>query len=128
MKESALGEISAEMQHIIQAAGQNEDLVTTAEGLAKANAEIVRNIPPHNLAATTPENVYPIDEMVTIEEWETLDTTELIKAAAKVSKEDALRQQNSYPNFVLNRLRSVRVQVSQLLVILRCFPSAVTVF
>ncbi|KAK4344816.1 hypothetical protein RND71_034992 [Anisodus tanguticus] len=56
-----------------------------------------RNIPPHDLAATTPQLAYPLDRIIFSGEWNyLLDVFELVKAGADVTHD-------LYPSFVCNR-------------------------
>ncbi|KAJ8534706.1 hypothetical protein K7X08_016434 [Anisodus acutangulus] len=56
-----------------------------------------RNIPPHDLAATTPQLAYPLDRIIFSGEWNyLLDVFELMKAGADVTPD-------LYPSFVCNR-------------------------
>lgn len=110
MKEEALGD-AEDMENLFQEAGQNESLLTNAEALQQANLAVIRNIPPYDISANTPQGAYPLDKLIISEEWEHLDVHELKLAAKKAKEEDALRQKKTYPNFVLSRLRRIRVEV-----------------
>ncbi|MCD9637513.1 hypothetical protein HAX54_020846 [Datura stramonium] len=56
-----------------------------------------RNIPPHDLAATTPQMAYPLDRIIFKGEWDyLLDVFKLTKAGADMTPD-------LYPSFVCNR-------------------------
>lgn len=111
VKEDALGD-TEDMESLFQEAGENEALLTNEQALQQANLSVVRNVPPHDVSANTPEGAYPLDKLIPAEEWENLDTREL-KTAAKKAKDEELLRQQKYPNFVLSRLRRIRVEVSR---------------
>ena len=115
MKEEALGDTGG-MESLFQEAGENEALLTNEQALQQANLSVVRNIPPHDISANTPAGAYPLEQLIPAEEWENLDVRELKAAAKKVKDEEILRQQK-YPNFVLSRLRRIRVEVSSYIAI-----------
>lgn len=108
VKEDALGD-TEDMESLFQEAGENEALLTNEQALQQANLSVVRNVPPHDVSANTPEGAYPLDKLIPAEEWENLDTREL-KTAAKKAKDEELLRQQKYPNFVLSRLRRIRVE------------------
>lgn len=110
VKEEALGDTGG-MEFLFQEAGENEALLSNEQALQQANLSVVRNVPPHDISANTPGEAYPLDQLIPAEEWENLDVRELKAAAKKVKDEEILRQQK-YPNFVLSRLRRIRVEVS----------------
>ncbi|KAL3511651.1 hypothetical protein ACH5RR_024368 [Cinchona calisaya] len=82
-----------------------QDLDQKSEGI-KINKEALkvdettinaRNIPPHDLAATTPETAYPLHRIIFKGEWDyLLDILELSEAGAEVTSD-------VYPTFVCNR-------------------------
>ncbi|KAH9536462.1 hypothetical protein CY35_16G000700 [Sphagnum magellanicum] len=109
VKEEALGDAD-EIETLFQEAGQNDALLTTDQVLQQANMSLSRNVPPHDVTATTPEGAYPLDRLIMQEEWKALDVKEIKVAAKKSSAEEALRQSDTYPNFVLSRLRRIRVE------------------
>ncbi|KAG0582153.1 hypothetical protein KC19_3G037900 [Ceratodon purpureus] len=108
VKEEALGDTGG-MEFLFQEAGENEALLTNEQALQQANSSVVRNVPPHDISANTPEGAYPLDRLILAEEWENLDVREL-KAAAKKAKDEEVLRQQKYPNFVLSRLRRIRVE------------------
>lgn len=114
VKEEALGD-SLEMESLFQEAGKNEALLTNEQALQQANLAVVRNIPPHDISANTPEGAYPLDKIISQEEWDSLEVHELKVAAKKAKDEEALRLKKKYPNFVLSRLRRIRVEVGLIL-------------
>jgi DNA-directed RNA polymerase I subunit RPA49 len=108
--EEALGD-AEEIETLFQEAGQNDALLTTDQVLQQANLSLSRNLPPHDVTATTPEGAYPLDRLIMQEEWKALDVKEIKVAAKKSSAEEALRHSDTYPNFVLSRLQRIRVEV-----------------
>ena len=124
VKEEALGD-AEDMENLFQEAGQNEALLTNAEALQQANLAVIRNIPPYDISANTPQGAYPLDKLIISEEWEHLDVHELKLAAKKANEEDALRQKKTYPNFVLSRLRRIRVEVRIAVVLSLCIAGEV---
>ncbi|KAJ7552742.1 hypothetical protein O6H91_06G068500 [Diphasiastrum complanatum] len=109
VKGEALGN-SKEIHNLLLDASQNTSLMTNKEVLAQANAGVVRNIPPYDISATSPENAYPLDKIITQEDWSSLVVKELMKAARKQDAEEALRKEKGYSNFILNRLHKLRVE------------------
>lgn len=110
VREEALGD-TGDMESLFQEAGENEALLTTEQALQQANLSVVRNVPPHDISANTPQGAYPLDQLIPGEEWQNLDVHEL-KAAAKKPKDEEILRQQKYPNFILSRLRRIRVEVS----------------
>lgn len=110
VREDTLGNVE-EMEYMFKEAGDNEALLSSEQALQLANSSVVRNVPPHDVSANTPQGAYPIDQMIPAEEWRSLDVRDLKAAAKKVKEEEVLRRQN-YPNFILSRLRRIRVEVS----------------
>ncbi|GMI63904.1 hypothetical protein like AT3G13940 [Hibiscus trionum] len=71
------------------------------EALADTSAIITRNIPPHDVSATTPLEAYPLDKIILKGDWDFLgDIYKLLEAGEKVSS-------NAYPHFVCNRIRKL---------------------
>ncbi|XP_027168495.1 DNA-directed RNA polymerase I subunit rpa49 [Coffea eugenioides] len=57
-----------------------------------------RNIPPHDLSATTPQTAYPLHKIIFSGEWDYLmDILEISQAGAEVTS-------HNYPSFVCNRV------------------------
>lgn len=110
VREDTLGNVE-EMEYMFKEAGENEALLSSEQALQLANSSVVRNVPPHDVSANTPQGAYPIEQMIPAEEWRSLDVRELKAAAKKAQEEEVLRRQN-YPNFILSRLRRIRVEVS----------------
>lgn len=101
------------MENLFKDAAENESLLTTEQALAQANSVVARNVPPFDLNAKTPQAAYPLSKIITSEEWESMDVTELQAAAKYTSSEvQALRDEKVYPEFILNRLKRLRVEVS----------------
>ncbi|GJU73867.1 DNA-directed RNA polymerase I subunit RPA49 [Tanacetum coccineum] len=60
-----------------------------------------RNIPPHDLSATIPQQAYPLDKIIFKGEWRyLLDIAELLQKGKKITPE-------SYPVFVCNRIHKI---------------------
>ncbi|PKI39886.1 DNA-directed RNA polymerase I subunit rpa49 [Punica granatum] len=71
------------------------------EALESSGAEIARNIPPYNLAATDPKEAYPVEKIILGGEWDHItDILELVKWEKKLSPDD-------YPEFVRNRVHKL---------------------
>ncbi|GKD42623.1 DNA-directed RNA polymerase I subunit RPA49, partial [Tanacetum coccineum] len=66
-----------------------------------ATTSSARNIPPHDLSATIPQQAYPLDKIIFKGEWRyLLDIAELLKEEKKITPE-------SYPVFVCNRIHKI---------------------
>nr|XP_004305732.2 PREDICTED: DNA-directed RNA polymerase I subunit rpa49-like [Fragaria vesca subsp. vesca] len=62
-----------------------------------------RNTPPFNASATTPHEAYPLDKIITTEEWKFLqDIYKLSEGGAEIS-------QVSFPAFVCNRVHKLQL-------------------
>ncbi|KAK8578852.1 hypothetical protein V6N13_142129 [Hibiscus sabdariffa] len=71
------------------------------EALANTSAVIARNIPPHDVSATTPPEAYPLDKIILKGDWDFLgDIHNLLQVGEEVSS-------NAYPHFVCNRIRKL---------------------
>lgn len=69
--------------------------------VAATTATNARNIPPHNLDATTPETAYPLDKIIFKGEWDyLLDILQHSQAGEKVSSD-------VYPAFVCHRFHKL---------------------
>lgn len=69
--------------------------------LAAATATSARNIPPHDLDATTPETAYPLDKIIFKGEWDyLLDILQQLESGGKVSSD-------VYPAFVCHRFHKL---------------------
>ncbi|KAL2609648.1 hypothetical protein R1flu_028221 [Riccia fluitans] len=111
IKEDDLADMKGSMENLFKEAADDEALFTTEQALAQANADVVRNIPPHDVNAKSPQSAYPLGKIITSEEWESMDVKDL-QAAAKYtfSEVQALREEKAYPEFVLSRLKRLRVE------------------
>lgn len=90
----------------------------TTGNSSRAPSAIARNIPPHDLTATSPVDAYPLSLLVPEEEWEATDPGPLLAAAnepkpAVFLKESAKKGQGAYPHFVLSRLKHLTAVVSK---------------
>ncbi|GAB4852850.1 hypothetical protein Ancab_017047 [Ancistrocladus abbreviatus] len=72
--------------------------IVDKEALASTSAEVSRNIPPHDLSATTPEKAYPLEKIILKGEWDyLLDIWELLLAGEEI-------RLDVYPSFICNRV------------------------
>ncbi|KAH7278983.1 hypothetical protein KP509_38G068000 [Ceratopteris richardii] len=108
VKEDDLGD-KEEMGKFFQKAGEKISVLTMHEALQQANSSLKRNIPPHDVTASTHEKAYIFDEIITVEEQNCLDDIELLKSAiGNKVKINELREQRAYPEFVLQRLHTMK--------------------
>nr|KJB21085.1 hypothetical protein B456_003G182300 [Gossypium raimondii] len=78
-----------------------EEVAFDKEALANTSSLIARNIPPHNVSATTPLEAYPLDKIILKGDWDFLgDIYKLWQGGEKVAT-------NAYPHFVCNRIRKL---------------------
>lgn len=78
-----------------------EEVAFDKEALASTSSLIARNIPPHDVSATTPLEAYPLDKIILKGDWDFLgDIYELWQGGKKVAT-------NAYPHFVCNRIRKL---------------------
>lgn len=77
--------------------GQHLDEAIDKDALASNSAETARNIPPHDLSATTPEAAYPLDKIIFKGEWDYLsDVWDLFQAEKEITPK-------FFANFVCSR-------------------------
>eukprot|EP01018_Ginkgo_biloba_P032135 Gb_37524 [translate_table: standard] len=108
LKEEALGD-QAGIGKLFEAAAMNTAVLTNEEALAQANANIIRNIPPYDASATTPDKVYLLENIIFKEEWDRqYDVDELILAGKNVQKTTEFQGRTDYPQFVRNRIHKLR--------------------
>jgi len=80
-----------------------EDPSIDKGALTSTSAETTRNIPPHDLSATTPEKAYPLDKIIPKGEWDyLLDILELMQSGQEMNPD-------AYPSFVCNRVYKLDV-------------------
>ncbi|KAL7180422.1 hypothetical protein ACSBR1_043592 [Camellia fascicularis] len=78
-----------------------EGIKINKEALESVGSHNARNIPPHDISATTPQMAYPVDMIIFAGEWDYLgDILELLHVGAEVAP-------NVYPSFVYNRLHKL---------------------
>lgn len=78
-----------------------EEVAFDKEALANTSSLIARNIPPHDVSATTPLEAYPLDKIILKGDWDFLgDIYKLWQGGEKV-------ETNAYPHFVCNRIRKL---------------------
>lgn len=106
LKEEALGDQSG-IGKLFEEAAKNTTVLTGAEALARANASIVRNIPPYDASATKPEMVYLLENIILKEEWDQQPNVSELIAAGRNSRTAAEFQRSDYPLFVRNRIYKV---------------------
>ncbi|GMJ16067.1 hypothetical protein like AT3G13940 [Hibiscus trionum] len=71
------------------------------EALANTSAVVARNIPPHDVSATTPLEAYPLDKIILKGDWDFLgDIHKLLQVGEEVAS-------SAYPHFVCNRIRKL---------------------
>lgn len=110
VKEEALGD-KAEIGRLFEKAGTNLSILTSQEALQRVNAAVTRNIPPHDATATTPDRAYLFNEIITLEEQNSLsDVTSLIAAARNPDKARELCEENLYPDFVIKHLHKLNIE------------------
>lgn len=108
LKEEALGD-QTQIGKFYEEAATNSTVLTNEEALARANASIIRNIPPYNASATKPENIYPLENIILAEEWGGQpDIDELIAAGKSPKTFREFQQRADYPHFVRNRIYKLR--------------------
>lgn len=75
--------------------------------LASSSSDTTRDVPPHNLSATTPEEAYLLDKIILKGEWDYVnDVLELLQAGQELKPD-------IYPSFVRNRFHKLELsQVS----------------
>ncbi|KAG0487125.1 hypothetical protein HPP92_009220 [Vanilla planifolia] len=70
---------------------------------------MIRNIPPYNSSAETPEDVYPLNSIITkVERNYLLDILEMLEIEPKDGHKEKFWAENHYPHFVINRLDKLR--------------------
>ncbi|CAM6126401.1 unnamed protein product [Calypogeia fissa] len=111
VKEADMGDFK-DIENLFQEAARNDDLLTNEQALQAANSAVSRNIPPHDVTATTPQDAYLLDKMITPDQWEALATevNDLKSAVLSKSKTQAVPGSTVYPPYVLNRLKRIRVE------------------
>ena len=74
-----------------------------------ASTSSARNIPPHDLSATIPQQAYPLEKIILKGEWRyLLDIAEILQEGKSITPE-------SYPVFVCNRIHKIdEVKVNNL--------------
>ncbi|OMO66591.1 RNA polymerase I associated factor, A49-like protein [Corchorus olitorius] len=79
-----------------------EQVAFNKEALGDTIALIARNIPPHDSSATSPQDAYPLDQIILKGDWEFLeeDIYRLWQEGGEVSS-------NAYPTFVCNRIKKL---------------------
>lgn len=75
-----------------------KEVTINKEALESTGAEIARNIPAYNSAATDPKEAYPLEKIILGGEWDYI--TDIIELVAQEEKVPA----DAYPSFVCNRV------------------------
>ncbi|CAO2840236.1 unnamed protein product [Amaranthus hypochondriacus] len=71
--------------------------------LASSSSDTTRDVPPHNLSATTPEEAYLLDKIILKGEWDYVnDVLELLQAGQELKPD-------IYPSFVRNRFHKLEL-------------------
>ncbi|KAG9441916.1 hypothetical protein H6P81_017770 [Aristolochia fimbriata] len=70
------------------------------------------NIPPHDVTATSPENAYPLDNIIFEGEWNYLsDILELLQSTSAATLSSTFWEDKGYPTFVCKRIhRLIQIQ------------------
>ncbi|KAI4381850.1 hypothetical protein MLD38_007881 [Melastoma candidum] len=72
------------------------------EALESTSSHVARNVPPHNVSASTPKEAYPLDKIILKGEWDYIgDILQLLEAGEEISPP-------VYPTFVCNRIQKLR--------------------
>lgn len=78
-----------------------ERIKINKEALESTDSHNARNIPPHDLSATTPQMAYPLDKIIFKGEWDYLsDILEFLQVGSEVAPD-------VYPSFVCNRVNKL---------------------
>lgn len=90
--------------------------MTNREDLEASEGHNDRNTPPFNASATTPQEAYPLDKIISTGEWKFLqDIYKILEGGAEISRD-------SFPTFVCNRihkLQQIEVRVQNLVVVFK---------
>lgn len=79
------------------------ELKINKEALEGTSSHTARNIPPHDVSATTPQEAYPLEKIIVKGEWSFLeDIYQRFHEGADISSE-------AYPSFVRNRVYKLQV-------------------
>lgn len=83
---------------------------------AAEHVNVIRNLPPYDVEATTPEKAYPLDKIIKKKEWNCLtDIMDLLQTNPDSILSTEFWQNSGYPVFVCNRIRKLgEVNVSML--------------
>eukprot|EP00850_Spirogloea_muscicola_P010074 SM000058S18504 [mRNA] locus=s58:194614:197149:- [translate_table: standard] len=92
----------------LQEAVQAEGLLTRVQAEEALNAKLVRNIPPHDLQATSPEDAYPLHQLIPHHIWDGLKVVGLVAAAHKPEKAERFRRLGTYPPYLLDRVHRLK--------------------
>lgn len=111
LKEEALGDQSG-IGKLFEEVAKKTTVLTSAEALALANANIVRNIPPYDASATKPEKVYLLESIILKEEWDQQPNIGELIAAGTNARATAEFQRSDYPLFVRTRIHKLGSEVS----------------
>lgn len=104
------------ISQLVQSIAQKDGMMTVAEAEAKLRMSERRNVPPLNPDAKVPEDVYPIDRIIFLEDWQLLDYDAKDLMCAREHKGVWERISKHYPSYVqsfLNELGSKGVKTKQ---------------
>uniref|UniRef100_A0A0D6QTE5 DNA-directed RNA polymerase I subunit rpa49 n=1 Tax=Araucaria cunninghamii TaxID=56994 RepID=A0A0D6QTE5_ARACU len=126
LKEEALGD-QAQIGKLYGEVATNSAILTKDEALAKANASVVRNIPPYDASATKREDVYCLENIILREEYDCQpDIHELIVAGTNSQASIAFQNRTEYPLYVRNRISKLRSESGEQRNRLACVFSYIT--
>eukprot|EP00897_Mesotaenium_endlicherianum_P008091 jgi/Mesen1/730/ME000011S00062 len=100
-------EAAQAVQDLFQAAANQRGTVTREDLEQRMSEAVERNIPPHDLSATTPEGAYPIDSLVSREEAAALRVESVLGAAADPVKVANIKKGRFYKTSIKNRIHQL---------------------
>ncbi|KAL4179717.1 hypothetical protein AMTRI_Chr13g88690 [Amborella trichopoda] len=109
MKEEDLGTQEG-LEAYVSEVGKSTSVMTKTEALYQATKQVVRNIPPYDTEATTPDKAYLLDKIISPNEWAELsDVMELVEVGSCGASALKFKMQNDYyPCFVRNRVGNIK--------------------
>jgi len=101
---------SQALETVIASAMKDSAAVSTANG--QSASECPAAIPPHNIDATQPEDVYLLDDIITPAEMGALMGPATVFVNATVQNVNEWRENGTYPGYVMHQLSILPVQGS----------------
>ncbi|KAL4181219.1 hypothetical protein AMTRI_Chr12g236100 [Amborella trichopoda] len=99
IKEEDLGTQEG-LEAYVNEVGKSTSVMTKTEALYQTTKQVVRNIPPYDTEATTPDKAYLLDKIISPNEWAELsDVMELVEVG---------NANDYYPCFVCNRVGNIK--------------------